>query len=131
MEQGAIDALDKFVPSRENMPDLQGNPLNRGLTSDAIAKVNEPPQPHLSYLCEALSALQTLIILSENLVGRFRSEQGEERAGGFPFSSILSPADVPPAAPACHAVTTLTPSSSCDLYTHFPNNAPKGCSQIK
>ena len=63
------------------MPDLQGNPLNRGLTSDAKAKVNEPPQPHLSYLCEALSALQTLIILSENLVGRFRSdEQCEERA---------------------------------------------------
>ena len=93
MEQGAIDALDKFVPSRKNMPDLQGNPLNRGLTSDAKAKVNEPPQPHLSYLCEALSAFQTLIILSENLVGRFRSE---ERAGGFPFSSILSPADVPP-----------------------------------
>ena len=97
MEQGAIDALDKFVPSRENMPDLQGNPLNRGLTSDANSKVNEPTQPQLRYLCEALSALQTLIILSENLVGRFRSEeQGGERARGFPFSSILSPADVPP-----------------------------------
>ena len=95
MEQGAIDALDKFVPSRENMPDLQGNPLNRGLTSDANSKVNEPTQPQLRYLCETLSALQTLIILSENLVGRFRSE---ERARGFPFSSILSPADVPPAA---------------------------------
>ena len=41
MEQGAIDALDKFVPSRENMPDLQGNPLNRGLTSDDKAKGND------------------------------------------------------------------------------------------